>query len=191
MGASLIRYLPSRCCLWGALGSYALAAGFGWVAISWPPAAIGVVLSLLLSGLFLYLRLRPAIELRQDHLLLGHRAIPWADVRRVDRTRWRRPLVVRLTLAGGERILVIYPGDNDSSNSLLRHIRRAARMALIDGRTYREFWGEAASVSQERGQLSSPRYRLLRPEDEDEVERLYHKLRSVGRLDSRSSTDES
>jgi hypothetical protein len=161
------------------------------VAIGWPPAAIAVVFSLLLSGLFLYLRLRPVIELRQDHLMLGHRAIPWADVRRVDRTRWHRPLVVRLTLAGGERILVIYPGDNDSTNSLLRHIRRAARTALIDGRTYREFWGEAAPAAQERNQLSSPRYRLLRPEDEDEVERLYHKLRSVGRLDSRSSTDES
>jgi hypothetical protein len=186
----MTRYLPSRCCLWGALGSYALAAGFGWVAIGWPPAAIIGVFFLLLSGLLLFLRLRPVIELRQDHLMAGNRAIPWTEIRRVDRTRWRMPLVVRLTLAGDERILVIYPGDADSAHSLLRHIRRSARMALIDGRPYREFWGEAAPAIQERRQLSSPRYRLLRPEDEDEVERLYQKLRSVGRLDSRSSTDE-
>ena len=34
------------------------------------------------------------------------------------------------------------------------------------------------------------RYPLLRPEDEAEVERLYQRLKTVGRLDSMSSTDE-
>jgi len=33
-------------------------------------------------------------------------------------------------------------------------------------------------------------YPLLRPEDEAEVERLYQRLKAVGRLDSRSSSDE-
>ncbi len=35
-----------------------------------------------------------------------------------------------------------------------------------------------------------PTYRLLREEDEAEVERLYHRLKKVGRLDSTNSNDE-
>src|SRR5260370_26912808 len=35
-----------------------------------------------------------------------------------------------------------------------------------------------------------PRYRILRPEDEAEVERLYQRLKTVGNLDQKNSTDE-
>jgi hypothetical protein len=52
--------------------------------------------------------------------------------------------MVRLTLADKTRILVIYPGDPNSSSGLLRSLRRHAREALIDGVPYRQFWGEAA-----------------------------------------------
>jgi len=38
--------------------------------------------------------------------------------------------------------------------------------------------------------LASPQYRLLRPEDEAEVELLYQRLKSVRHLDPDSSTDE-
>jgi hypothetical protein len=34
-----------------------------------------------------------------------------------------------------------------------------------------------------------PRYPLLRPEDEDEVEKMFQKLKSVGRIDGRSSDE--
>lgn len=42
----------------------------------------------------------------------------------------------------------------------------------------------------ERRSLAPIHYPLLRPEDEAEVERLYQRLKAVGRLDSRSSSDE-
>ena len=62
--------------------------------------------------------------------------------------------------------------------------RRTARNALIDGIPYRQFWGEALP-SQER-RLASPKYQLLRPEDEAEVERLFQRLKTVGHLDKTS-----
>ena len=98
--------------------------------------------------------------------------------------------MVRLTLSDSSRVLVIYPADRDSASGLLRRIRRSARMALIDGRPYHEFWGEAVSAAEDVRPLPSPRYRLLTPEDEADVERLYQRLRTVGRLDPKNSADE-
>ena len=110
----------------------------------------------------------------------------------MDRTGWLSPLVVWLTLADERRIRLVYPGDLDSANSLLRHLRRNAREALIDGVTYRQFWGELLppSPDTESGSPSQPRYRILCPEDEAEVERLYQRLKTVGHLDPRNSADE-
>jgi hypothetical protein len=44
--------------------------------------------------------------------------------------------------------------------------------------------------SGEAKQLSAPRYRVLRPEDEEEVERLYFLLKTVGHIDPRNSGDD-
>ncbi len=88
-------------------------------------------------------------------------------------------------------MLLLYPGDLESANSLLRHVRRSAREALLDGVPYRQFWGEVLTAVPERKQLSSPRQPLLLPEDEAEVERMFQRLKSVGHLDSKSSVDES
>jgi hypothetical protein len=87
-------------------------------------------------------------------------------------------------------MLLIYPGDLDSCNSLLRHLRRFSRDALIDGTPYRQYWGELLASSGDRKQLQQPRYRLLLPEDEAEVERLYQRLKTVGHLDQKNSADE-
>ncbi len=92
--------------------------------------------------------------------------IPWNQIRRLDRTGWVSPLVVHVTLIDDQRILLIYPGDLDSANGLLRHLRRYSREALIDGIPYRQFWGEALNAAPERKQLPSPSYQLLRSEDE-------------------------
>jgi hemerythrin superfamily protein len=77
-------------------------------------------------------------------------------------------------------------------------LRRLSRDALIDGIPYRQYWGEVLASGgepQERmgpkmGQKMGPRYRILLPEDEAEVERLYQRLKSVGNLDQKNSTDE-
>jgi hypothetical protein len=61
--------------------------------------------------------------------------------------------------------------------------------AMIDGIPYRQYWGELLG-SNEAKQLAPPRYRVLRPEDEEEVERLYFLLKTVGHIDPRNSGDE-
>jgi len=186
----MTRYLPSRHYLWAGVVAWLMAAFSGWVAVNWPPAAIALLLFLASSAVLVFLALRPAVEIRDTHLVIGDRAIPWTSIRRVDRTGWISPLIVYLTLFDGSRILLIYPGDLDSSNSLLRPLRRNAREAPIDGIPYRQFWGDALPPSSARKLPASPRCQLLRPEDEEEVERLYQRLKSVKHLDPDNFKDE-
>ena len=57
----------------------------------------------------------------------------WPDIERIDSTSWNSPLVLHLTLSGGERRRLIYPGDVVSADRLMRQIRRMARGAAVDG----------------------------------------------------------
>ena len=129
-------------------------------------------------------------ENHETHLAIGRHRIPWGDIRRLDRKGWLAPLLIQITLSDNRRVMLLYPGDLDSVNSLLRHLRRSARAALIDGVPYRQYWGGTDPAAAEASALPSPRYRLLRPEDEEEVERLYQRLKSVRHLDPDSSNDE-
>ena len=187
MNRPIARYTPSRRYLHLALfagGGTLLAA---WAGLHWAPAGIAAGLFGLTALGLLLLGLRSPIEIYETHLMVGRRAIAWSDVSRLDQTGWNAPLAVYLTLADESRRLLIYAGDLDSCGSLLRHLRRYSRGALLDGIPYRQFWGEAPAP--ERKQLSAPRYPLLRPEDEDDVERMFQRLKSVGRLDQRGSDD--
>jgi len=181
------RYNPSR--KYFSLALFALGGGLlaAWTGMRWPPAWIAAGLFALSAAAIFVLALRPAIEIHETHLMVGRRAIAWGEIRRLDQTGWTAPLAVYLTLADRHRMLLVYPGDLDSSTSLLRHLRRYSREALLDGIPYRQFWGEAPNS--EPKQLSAPRYPLLRPEDEEEVERMFQRLKSVGRLDQRGSDE--
>lgn len=181
----MTRYLASK--QFQYMGAVALVlalfcAVFAW---NWPLAWIPVVLFLGAAALLLWLGLIPPIEIHETHLAIGRRRIPWEQIRRLDRTGFISPLVMHLTLADRRRILLVYPGGLEESHALLRQLRRRAREALIDGIPYRQFWGDAGAAAPEPRDSSSakPKYRLLRPEDEADVERLYHRLKSVGRLD--------
>jgi hypothetical protein len=167
----------------------------------WVPHGLGVALGPALSPssiaaalfaipaavLFLLAFLRP-IEIHETHLRMGPRQIPWTEIRRLDQTGWNVPLLVYLTLNEERRVLLIHPGDFDSSASLLRHLRRNSREALLDGVPYRQFWGEPPSAAP--AQIAPPRYPLLRPEDEEEVERMFQRLKSVGHLERRDADEE-
>ena len=185
----MTRYIPSRNYLWAGAGAFVLAGVSGLIAWNWTPAAIPMGLFLASAGLLIFLALRPRVEIDQDALLIGKRVILWEEIRRVDRSGWISPLVLYLTLEDGKRVILIFPGDLDSSNSLLRHIRRHSREALIDGVPYRKFWGNEAPAV-ERRTLPSPKYQLLRPDDEAEVERLFHQLKTAGHLDPKNTPDE-
>jgi hypothetical protein len=189
----MTRYLPARHYLWFGITAMA-AAGFSlWRGlVSWPMAYVPAALFVLIASILFVMAFRPAIEIHDGYLTVGRRIVPWMDIRRLDRTGWISPLIVRVTLFDDSRMLLIYPGDLDSCNSLLRHLRRLSHDALIDGIPYRQYWGEVLSPGNDRKQQQNPapRYRILRPEDEAEVERLYQRLKTVGNLDQKNSTDE-
>jgi hypothetical protein len=168
----------------------ALALITGGLGLEWPLIAVASVLFFLSSAFVLWLAFRPPLEIGETHLKIGERALPWNEIRRVDRTGWVSPLALHLTLANEERILIIYPGSLDNATRLLQQIRRMAREALIDGMPHRQFWGEPPLRRSEAKALPSPKYQLLTKEDEDEVERLFQRLKTVGHIDPKTNSDE-
>jgi len=188
----MTRYLPARHYRWFGMSAVVFAAACVWLGSRLNLAYIPAGLFLLTAALLFALAFRPAIEIHEGYLSVGGRIIPWMDIRRLDRTGWISPLIIRVTLFDDSRMLLVYPGDLDSCNSLLRHLRRLSRDALIDGIPYRQYWGEVLSPgnNERKQQPPMPRYRILRPEDEAEVERLYQRLKTVGNLDQKNSTDE-
>src|SRR5450432_361208 len=161
----MTRYLPARHYLWFGITALALAGVSGWFGLSFTPSFVPAGLFLLTAGMLFTMAFRPAIEIHEGYLSIGRRVIPWMDIRRLDRTTgWIAPLVIRVTLFDDSRVLLVYPGDLDSCNSLLRHLRRLSRDSLIDGIPYRQYWGEVLSSGNERKQSHAPmpRYRILR-----------------------------
>ena len=187
----MTRYLPARHYRWFGIAAVVLAAGSGWYGTRFAPAYIPAALFVLTAVFLFVMAFRPAVEVHDGYLSIGKRIVPWMDIRRLDRTCWISPLLVRITLFDDSRLLLVYPGDLDSCNSLLRHLRRLSRDALIDGIPYRQYWGEVLANDGERkqAQAAAPRYRILRPEDEAEVERLYQRLKTVGNLDQKNSDE--
>ena len=185
-----MRYTPSRQYLTAGLVAAALAVVSAVFATEWIIALVGAIFFLLSAIAVMLLAFRPTIEIQEQFLVVGRRAIPWMDIRRVDRTGWISPLALFITLVNDERLLIVYPGDMDAANSLLRHLRRNSREALIDGIPWMQFWGETPSAPVDKKELSAPKYQLLRTEDEAEVERLFQVLKTVGHLDTRQPSDE-
>jgi hypothetical protein len=189
-GVDMTRYAPARHYFSFGCVSLALAGFSGWLGMDWAPAFIPALLFLLSSALLFVMAARPPIEIHEGYLSIGKRVVPWMDIRRLDRTGWISPLVVNITLFDDSRITLVYPGELESCNSLLRQLRRLSRDATIDGVPYRQYWGEVLTpAGDDRKQIPPPRYRVLRPEDEAEVERLYQRLKTVGNLDQKN-TDE-
>ena len=187
----MTRYLPARHYLWLGITAGVLAVCSGWVGWQSPLAFIPAALFVLTAAFLFLMAFRPVVEIHEGYLTIGRRVIPWIDIRRLDRTGWISPLIVRITLFDDSRLVLVYSGDLDSCNSLLRHLRRLSRDALIDGIPYRQYWGEVLATGAERKPAPPPRYRILKPEDEAEVERLYQRLKTVGNLDQKNnSTDE-
>ena len=202
MGSPLARFTSSRVYVSLTLFAVGGAVFSAWNALRWAPSWIAAALFALSALTLAAVTIRPAIEIHETHLAIGRRMIPWRQIRRVDQTGWNTPLVVILTLHDGQRIHLLHSGDLDSATSLLRHLRRFSREALLDGVPYREFWGELAAVarsseptkksppaSSEKDSSAPLRYPVLRSEDEEEVERLFQRLKSVGHLESKSSDE--
>ena len=204
MSRPLARYRPSRRYILFALLAICGTIFSAWTGLRWPSTWIAAGLFGITSVALVALLWQPEIEIYETHLQVGRRIILWREIRRLDQTGWIAPLAVALTLSNDRRVFLLYAGDLDSSTSLLRHLRRYSRNALLDGIPYRQAWGEPGEKpeldkrSEPRKTLESgPRQQppavhrpLLRPEEEEEIERMFQRLKSVGRLDQRGSDEQ-
>jgi len=197
----LARYRPSRRYILFAVLAIIGTAFSAWTGLRWPSTWIAAGLFGITSVALIGLLWQPEIEIHETHLQLGRRIILWSEIRRLDQTGWIAPLAVALTLPNDRRVFLLYAGDLDSSNSLLRHLRRYSRNALLDGIPYRQAWGELAQTPDSPKTLESTpgserrlppavHRPLLRPEEEEEIERMFQRLKAVGRLDQRGSDEQ-
>ena len=186
MSRPLARYRPSRRYILFAVLAICGTVFSVWTGLRWPSTWIAAGLFGITSLALMALLWQPGIEIHETHLQLGRRTILWRDIRRLDQTGWIAPLAVTLTLSNDRRVFLLYAGDLDSSTSLLRHLRRYSRNALLDGIPYRQAWGEVNKTPEPARKTPPAVHRpLLRPEEEEEIERMFQRLKSVGRLDQR------
>jgi len=189
------RYLPSRTYLRAAWAAVALSLGSTYIALRFLPVAVAAFLFFLSSAILFLLFYRPLIEVHPKYLLVGRQRMPWHQLRQVNHSGWFAPLIVDLLLQDGGRQTIIFAGDLESSAMLLREIRFHAHGALIDGVPHRDYWRHegaiaepepvAATQDSKKKKAAKPTYPLLSPGEEEEIERLYHRLKSVGRFDPR------
>jgi hypothetical protein len=186
-------------------------ARFGWAAFAGsvvcvlcgfgaPLAFIPALLCFTTAAAIFWLAARPPIRLGDTQFNVGERSIAWREVREINRSRFNNagfisPLMLHMRLTNGRYKLLVYPGDADRVERLLKLLRRNSHLASFDGVPYRDFWmWNDPAGEDERPALppaSTPPVHLVSREDEEEIERLYQKLKTVGRLDSRVSPKDS
>jgi hypothetical protein len=150
------------------------------------------------AGIF-WLASRPPIRVGETQFTVGERSVAWREVRAINRSRFNSlgfvsPLVLHLRLTNSRYKFLIYPGEPDRVERLLKTLRKNSHLASFDGVPYRDFWMWNDPLSDEDRPPAlppapAPPVHLFSREDEEEIERLYQRLKTVGRLDSRTSGD--
>ena len=184
------RYRPSPQYLPASAVAALLAVFSVWCGLEWPLALIPAALFVISSAIVFYLGTRPLIEVTESDLRIGSQRIRWADIVRLDSTAWTSPLILNISLRNGQRLRLIHPGDVRSGEKLLRQIGRRLQPVLIDGMPYRSYREETISIEDEPIRAAAPKHRLLRSEDEAEVEEMYQRLRAMGDLDKQGSRED-
>jgi hypothetical protein len=134
-----------------------------------------------------WLAARPPIRIGETQLNVGERAIAWREIREINRSRFVSPLVLRLRLTNSRQKVLVYPGEPEQVQRLLIELRRNSQLATFDGVTYRDYWTWCTLNAPEgHNPLIEQPVRMFSADDEAEVERLYQKLKTVGRLDART-----
>ncbi|MBV8072009.1 MAG: hypothetical protein JO270_19025 [Acidobacteriaceae bacterium] len=186
MEPSVETFVPSR--LYSRVGWAALAGSVVCVlcGLRAPLAFIPGVLCAGTAAALFWLAARPAVRIGDTQFNIGERAIAWREVREVNTSRFLSPLVVKIQLTNARRRVLIYPGEPERIEKLLFQLRKNSQFATFDGVAYRDYW-TWLSMNGSRSEtpvLEQP-VRMLSPEEEDEIERMYQKLKTVGRLDTR------
>jgi hypothetical protein len=170
---------------WAALAGSAICVLCGFRA---PLAFIPGFLCAITAATLFWLAARPAVRIGETQFNIGERAIAWREVREINSSRFVSPLILRIKLTNSRRKTLIYPGEPERIARLMFQLRKNSHLATFDGVAHRDYWTwtSLAGLGGDNPTLDQP-VRMLSQDDEDEVERMYQKLKTVGRLDSRST----
>jgi len=191
MPSNIEIYAPSRIYArfaWAALGCATLAilAGFELGAVY---ALIPAVLCACAAVALFWLAGRPNIAVGDTQFSIGDRSVSWREVKEINSTRFVSPLVLDVRLTNSRRKWLVYPGAPERIAKLMYQLRRTSVQATFDGVAYNDYWTwNSLGSTPAPGPVPGTPVRMLNPEDEDEVERLYQRLKTVGHLDSRSDS---
>lgn len=189
MQSNLEIYAPARVysrLAWVALGAAMAAVAAGLRA---PYSFLVAFACALTAALLFWLASRPQIAVGDTQFSIGDRSVAWREVKEINSTRFVSPLVLDMRLTNSRRKRLVYPGEPERIAKLMYQLRRSSVQASFDGVAYRDYWtwnslGSAAAP----GPAPGPPVRMLNPDDEEEIERLYQRLKTVGHLDTRSDS---
>ena len=189
MDPSVQIYEPSR-----------LYARAGWIAVAGtivcilcglraPLAFIPGGLCAATAGFLFWLGARPVIRVGENQFNIGERVIAWREVREINSSRFKSPLVLWLKLTNSRNKMLIFPGEPARIAHLTAQMRRNAQLATFDGVAYRDFWTWASltGLPGDSPVLEQP-VKMLSQDEEDEIERMYQTLRIAGRLDAHADS---
>jgi hypothetical protein len=186
-------YRPSRMygrLAWAALAGSAVCGLCAWRA---PMAAVPGGLCALTTLVLFWLAKRPEIRLGDFQFNIGQRAIAWREIREINTNRFVSrmmvsPLVLDLKLTNSRRKVLIFPGEPAEIARLMHQLRKNSYLASFDGVPFREFWACSrleGAKQPERAAKEKETVHILSAAEEEEIERMYQKLKSVGHLDSK------
>jgi hypothetical protein len=135
-----------------------------------------------------WLSTRPIIRIGETQFNIGERAIAWREVREINSSRFVSPLILKLKLTNQRRKFLVFPGEPEQIARLMFQLRKNSHLASFDGVAHRDYWTwtSLTGLHGDNSVLDQP-VRMLSPEEEDEIERMYQKLKSVGNIDTRNS----
>lgn len=188
MEPSVEIYAPSR-----------LYARVGWVALAGAAVCVlcgfrahlafipGLLCALTAVGLFRLSSL-PRIRIGLTQFHIGERTIAWQEIREINSSRFVSPLILKLKLTNSRRKTLIFPGEPEQIARLMYQLRKYSTLATFDGVAHRDYW-TWNEIKEQSGAntMHHELVRMLNQDDEEEIERMYQKLKSVGRLDSRNT----
>jgi hypothetical protein len=168
---------------WAALAGSIVSIACGVFA---PFALIPAGLLALSSTALFWLAARPVVLVSASQLNIGTRAFAWQEICAIDQI-CPSPLLLRIELTNHRSKLLVYPGEGSRSGELVNQLRKRAFLASFDGVPYRDFELWSKLSEEEAGQLGLHQpTKMVSADEEQEIERMYQKLRLSGRLDTAS-----
>ncbi len=189
MEPSLELYRPWRLYArlgWAASAGSLVSCGCGiYSHLAFIPAA----LSALTAVWLFWLAARPDLRVSRSHLNIGERTIVWQEILRIDHA-FASPLVLKFGLTNQRRLMLVYPGEPAQIAVFVDSLRRNSYLATFDGVRYRDYhlWSSLSDAEAEQLGMDEPTP-MISPDDEQEIERMYQRLKSVGHIDAAGSDE--